>query len=66
MESVVVSAFVTILLIYISGYVRATNIKHVDSFVAHVKSNKSKMPYAVMFSILVAILTDYILFLSLE
>jgi hypothetical protein len=66
MESLVVSAFVTILLIYMSGFVRPTNIKHIDNFTAYIKSSKSKMHHAVVFSILVAFLTDYILFLSLD
>ena len=66
MESLVVSAFVTILFIYLSKFAPQTNITHVDTFVAHVKSNQSKLPHAVMFSVLIALVTDYILLLSLD
>jgi hypothetical protein len=66
MESLVVSAFVTILFIYLSQFVPPTNLTHVDTFVAHIKSNKAKMPHAVAFSVAVAFVTDYILLLSLD
>ena len=66
MESLVVSAFVTIVFIYLSKFAPPTNVTHVDTFVAHIKSNSSKLPHAVMFSVLVALATDYILLLSLD
>ena len=66
METIIYSAFVTIVLIYLSRFAPATRVQPVDNFVTHVKSQNEKLAFAVAFLILVTFVTDYVLFLSLE
>ena len=65
MDSVIISAFVTIFLIYISQFIRPTRIRQVDSFVSHLQAQKNSLAFAAAFSAIVAFLADYILLLSL-
>ena len=66
METIIYSAFVTIVLIYLSRFVPSTHMKPVDNFVTHVKSQNEKLAFAVAFSIIITFVTDYVLFLSLD
>jgi len=59
-EEVIVSMFVTILIIYFSKFVSpTTGIQHIDSLIAHIKRNDGYMGYAVMFSALVTVVTAF-------
>lgn len=58
-EEVVVSMFVTTMLIYFSKFINpTTGIDHVDALISHIKKNDQYIGYAVIFSAIVAALSS--------
>jgi hypothetical protein len=67
-EEVVVSMFVTVMIIYFSKFINpSTGIDHIDALISHIKKNDQYMGYAAIFSAIVAILSSlFMVQLSIE